>query len=247
MNEIVKEENLTDTFPYLDNVIIGGETEEEHDNNVENFMRVVRKRHLTLNTSKTINKVTTLNTLGYCVGNGKIKPDPERMKPFQELPPPKNMNSLKRIRRMFAYYAKWIPEFSEKIQPLVKVDRFPLEEKALKAFNTLKSELCRVILWAIDENLPLQLDCDASDYAVSAVLSQNGRPIAFMSRSLHASEKGYSIVEKEALAIIEAVRKWKHLLSLHHFKLYTDARSVAFMYDNRKRTKVKNAKSMNGE
>lgn len=82
MNEIVKEENLTDTFPYLDNVIIGGETEEEHDNNVENFMRVVRKRHLTLNTSKTINKVTTLNTLGYCVGNGKIKPDPERMKPL---------------------------------------------------------------------------------------------------------------------------------------------------------------------
>lgn len=57
MNEIVKEENLTDTFPYLDNVIIGGETEEEHDNNVENFMRVVRKRHLTLNNSKTIKKV----------------------------------------------------------------------------------------------------------------------------------------------------------------------------------------------
>lgn len=227
MNEIVKEENLTDTFPYLDNVIIGGETEEEHDNNVENFMRAVRKRHLTLNTSKTINKVTTLNNLGYCVGNGRIKPDPERMKPLQELPPPKNMNSLKRIRGMFAYYAKWIPEFSEKIQPLVKVDRFPLEEKALKAFNTLKSELCRVILWAIDENLPLQLDCDASDYAVSAVLSQNGRPIAFMSRSLHASEKGYSIVEKEALAIIEAVRKWKHLLSptslqtIHRCKVYS--------------------------
>lgn len=147
------------------------------------------------------------------------------------------MNNLKRIRGMFAYYAKWIPEFSEKIQPLVKADRFPLEEKALKAFNTLKSELCRATLWAIDENLTLQLDCDVLNYAVSAVLSQNERSIAFMSRSLHASEKGYSIVEKEALAIIEAVQKWKHLLSPHHFKLYTDAQSVAFMYDNRKRTK----------
>lgn len=124
----------------------------------------------------------------------------------------------------------------------MKAARFPLEEKALKAFNTLKLELCRATLWDIDKNLPLQLDCDASDYSVSAILSQNRRPIAFMPRSLHANEKGYSIVEKEALAIIEAVQKWKHLLSPHHFKLYTDARSVAFMYDNRKHTKVKNAK-----
>ena len=70
---------------------------------MENFMRVV-------NDSKTIREVTMRNILGYCVGNGKVKPDPERMKPLQELPLLKNMNSLKRIRVMFAYYAKWIPE-----------------------------------------------------------------------------------------------------------------------------------------
>ena len=242
MNNIVKSEKLIDTFPYLDNVIIGGETEEEHDKNVENFLKVVKERDLTLNDSKTIEKVTSLNTLGYCVGQGKIKPDPERMKPLQELPLPTNMNILKRVRGMFAYYAKWIPEFSDKIQPLVTADRFPLGEKAQQAFNTLKSELCEATLWTIDENLPLQLESDASDYAISAVLSQSGRPVAFMSRSLQASEKNYNIVEKEALAIIEAVRKWKHLLSPCRFKLYTDARSVSFMYDNRRRTKVKNAK-----
>ena len=66
MNEIVREENLTDTFPYLDNVIMGGETE-KHDINVENFMRIVKKDWLTLNDSKTIRKVTTINTLGYIV------------------------------------------------------------------------------------------------------------------------------------------------------------------------------------
>ena len=86
MNEIVREENLTDTFPYLDNVMISGETE-KHDNNVENLMKVGKKRRLTLNDSKTIRKVTTINTFGYCVGNGKIKHDPERMKPLQEISP----------------------------------------------------------------------------------------------------------------------------------------------------------------
>ena len=62
INEIVIEENLTDIFPYLDNVIIGGETEKQHDNNVENFMRVVKKRGLNRNDSKTIREVTTINT-----------------------------------------------------------------------------------------------------------------------------------------------------------------------------------------
>ncbi len=62
---------------------------------------------------------------------------------------------------MFAYYGKWTPEFSDKIQPLVKVDKFPFGEKAL---NTLKSEVCKVTLWAIVENLPPKLDCDSSDY-----------------------------------------------------------------------------------
>ena len=163
------------------------------------------------------------------------------MKPLQELPPPKNMNSLKRIRGNVAYYAKWIPEFSDKIQPWVKADKFPMGEKALKAFNMLKSELCKATLWAIVENLPFHLDCDASDYAISAVLIQNGRPVAFISRSRQVNERVYSIVEKEALAIIEAVRKWKHLLSPNHFKLYIDTRSVSFMH-NRKQTKIKNAK-----
>ena len=187
-------------------------------------MRVVKKRCLILNDSKNLWKVAMINTLGYCVGNGKIKPDPERMKSLQELPQPKNMKRFKRIRGMFAYYAKWIPEFSNKIQPIVKADKFPSGKKTLKPFNTLKSEQCKVTLWAIDENLTLQLDCDDLDYTISAVLSQNGRPVAFMSRSLQASERGYSIVEKETLAIIEAVRKWKHLLSPNCFKLYTDAR-----------------------
>ena len=242
MNEIVIEENLTDTFPYLDYVIIDGETEKQYDNNVENFMRVVRERCLILNDSKTIRKVTKINTLRYYVGNGKIKPDPERMKPLQELPPPKDMSSLKRIRGMFAYYAKWIPDFSDKILPLVKANKFPLGEKALKAFNMQKYGLCKATLWAIVGNLLLQLDCDSLDYAISAELCQNGRPVAFMSKSLQASERGYSIGEKEALAIIEAVRKWKHLLSPNCFKLYTDTRSVSFTYDNRKQNEIKNAK-----
>ena len=63
-----------------------------------------------------------------------------------------------------------------------------------------------------------------------------------MSRTLQGSEMRYPPVEKEATAIIDAVRKWEHCLARQHFPIITDQRSVAFMLDNRKQTKIKNNK-----
>ena len=94
----------------------------------------------------------------------------------------------------------------------------------------------------IDEEVPFVVECDGSETTLSATLNQRGRPVAFMSRTLQSSELHYPPVEKEATAIIEAVRKWEHLLAREHFMLITDERSVAFMLDNRKRTKIKNNK-----
>ena len=63
-----------------------------------------------------------------------------------------------------------------------------------------------------------------------------------MSKTLSATERRYPAVVKEALAIIEAVRKWNHLLSRQPFILITDKKSFSFMFDSRKRSKIKNSK-----
>ena len=104
----------------------------------------------------------------------------------------------------------------------------------------LKTELARATLRSVDESFPFTVECDASDIAISATLNQGGRPVAFMSRTLQGSERHYPAFEKEATAIIEAVRKWLHLLSRNTFTLVTDQRSVSFMFDSRRRTKIKN-------
>ena len=119
---------------------------------------------------------------------------------------------------------------------------FPLNDSQINDFQNLKKEIAGAALQSIDENMPFVVECDASDVAISATLNQGGRPVAFMSRTLHGSELHYPAVEKEATAIIEAVRKWTHFLSRQHFTLVTDQRSVSFMSDNRKRTKIKNNK-----
>ena len=143
---------------------------------------------------------------------------------------------------MFAYYAKWISDFSDKITALTNANFFPLSPSPSAAFNTLKKELERASLYPIDEFLPFVIECDTSEVAVFTTLNQDGRPVAFMSRTLQNSELHYPPVEKQATAIIEAVRKWSYLLAHRQFTLITDQRSVEFMLDSRKRTKIKNNK-----
>ena len=106
---------------------------------------------------------------------------------------------------MFAYYARWIENFSTKIAPLTGMETFPLINKL--AFETLRSNLSSACLHCISDEEPFTVECDASDLAIGATLNQNGRPVAFMSRTLTKSEQRYSSIEKEATAIIEAVRK----------------------------------------
>ena len=87
-----------------------------------------------------------INILGYCVGDAVIKPDQERLRPLTDYPPPTNVGSLRRVVGMFVYYAKGIPNFSDKIQPFVNATSFPLDESTLSAFDLLKKELERATI-----------------------------------------------------------------------------------------------------
>ena len=143
---------------------------------------------------------------------------------------------------MFAYYAKWINCFADKVRPLDDAKVFPLNEIALESFQLLKKEFKHAALCSIDESKPFVVECDASDSAISVTLNQGGRPVAFFSGTLQGSELHYPAVEKEATAIIESIRKWAHLLNWQTFTIITDQRSLAFMLDSRRRTKIKNSK-----
>ena len=143
---------------------------------------------------------------------------------------------------MFSYYSKFIQNFSSKICILNRNNSFPLPPEVLEAFQELKHDLKDAALQSIDLNEQFVVETDASDFCIAATLNQKGRPVAFFSRTLNQNEIKHHPVEKEAAAIVEAIQEWRHFLLGVKFKSVTDQRSVSFMYDNRRRSKIKNDK-----
>ena len=242
MDVFISRKQLKDTFPYLDDLLIGGRTKEEHDFNLKRFLDAAKQYRLTINNEKSKFSQTAISWLGYRITHNELRPDPERLKPLENLPLPQDAKSLKRVVGLFSYYSRWIRNFSDKINPLVHNIVFPLSVEAQESFHILKRDIHSAVIHSISEKEKFVVETDASDFAVAATLNQSGRPVAFFSRTLNPSEKRHSAVEKEAYAVVEALRKWRHYLIGHRFTLVTDQKSVSFMFDSKQASKIKNDK-----
>ena len=210
MDEFISNNKLHGIYAYLDNLTVCGRDQDEHDANLSRFLDAAKKHNLKFNDQKCTYSTTSIKLLGYEVNNGEIRPDPDCHQPLRDIPVPQNLSAQKKVMGLFAYYSKWIRGFSGKIKPLASNTSFPMPQSALNAFQQLKKEIEECVVCAIDESLPFSIETDASELAIAATLNQGGRPVAFFSRSLQKSELHHHPVDKEAYAIVEALRHWKH-------------------------------------
>jgi hypothetical protein len=104
----------------------------------------------------------------------------------------------------------------------------------LVAFETIKKAICSAPVLALPNfTKAFILGCDASEKSIGAVLMQEGRPLAYFSKSLGKQAAKYSTYDNEAMAIIEALKKWKHYLAESSLILRTDQQSLKYMGDQR--------------
>ena len=133
--------------------------------------------------------------------------------------------------------------FSSKVRPLLNVQRekkFPLTNEYTTAISIPINQLENAALAIPDPKAGhLLLETDASGSCIGAVLSQAGRPIAFFSRSLSPSEQKQSVIEREAMAIVEATRKWNEYLHIFPTVIKTDQKAVSYIYSKQK-SRIKN-------
>jgi hypothetical protein len=84
-----------------------------------------------------------------------------------------------------------------------------------------------------DFSIPFVLEADASGYGIGAVLMQRGQPIAFLSKAIGPKAAGWSTYDKEALAIIEAIKQWKHYFAASSIIIRTDQQSLKHIQEQK--------------
>ena len=187
----------------------------------------------------------SIEILGYIVENKSKRPNPDRLSALLNFPLPEDASSLRRLLGFFAYNAKWVENYSNKVIPILETLNqcsFPLSTACIDAIKNIKEDITNSCLTLpVRSNGFLKIETDASGGAIGAVLSQNGCPITYHSRTLNASERNQSVIEREAAAIIDAVRKWSQYIQAYRTIIVTDQRSIAYIFSSNK-SRIKNEK-----
>lgn len=165
-----------------------------------------------------------------------VSTNPGKVKAVQQWPQPQSVKELHSFLGLAGYYCKFVRNFAILARPLTDL----LKKGALfvwtlahqEAFDALKSAVVSAPVLALpDFSKPFQLQMDACDSGVGAVLLQYGHPLAFVSKSLDPRTKTLSTYEKEFLAILVTIEQWRSYLQHSEFTIYTDQRSLTHIID----------------
>jgi len=223
---------------YLDDIIIFSDSWEEHLRHLRMVFDRIRDAHLTLSPSKCQFAVADVDYLGHHVGLGCVQPRAAKVEAVMAYPTPINRKQLQSFLGVAGYYRKFIPHYahiSAVLSDLLKKGvKFVWTPEADAAFLDLKSRLAtRPILRPPDYSFPFCMAVDASELAIGASLFQVvddvEHPICFYSKKLDCHQKRYSTIEKEALALVLAVRLFSVYFGTQPVKVFTDHSPLQFI------------------
>ncbi|KAE8694756.1 hypothetical protein F3Y22_tig00110776pilonHSYRG00065 [Hibiscus syriacus] len=158
--------------------------------------------------------------------------DKEKVKAIQEWPTPQNVSELRSFLGLANYYRRFVEGYSRRVKLLTDLLKKGCEwvwsKDCQEAFDDLKKVvISEPVLTLPDLEKPLEVETDASDYAIGGVLLQDKHPVAFESRKLNETEARYTAPEKELLAVIHCLRIWRHYLLGSKFVVKTDNTAVS--------------------
>ena len=152
--------------------------------------------------------------------------DMSKVECIQTWPIPRNVKELRGFLGLTGYYKHFIKGYgtiSKPLTNLLKKDAYDWNAESYKAFNCLKQAIISApVLRLPNFGIPFVVETDASEQGMGVVLLQEGHPIAFISKAFSLKNMGLSVYEKELMALVFAVTKWKHYLIGNHFIIRTD-------------------------
>ncbi|UYV70824.1 K02A2.6-like [Cordylochernes scorpioides] len=217
---------------HMDDIVIWGATQEEHDERLRCVLRKLQDSGLTLNKEKCIFSVKEIKFLGHLITERGVLPDPNKVQAIREFPSPSSISEVRRFLGMVNFTGKFIPDLSTILYPLnqllVKRYDWRWDSAQEEAFEKVKKLLSTSpALTLFDPNLPTTVSADASSYGLGAVLLQKSedgyqKAVAYASRTMSETEKRWAQIEKESLAIVWACERFQDYLMGNTFSIETD-------------------------
>lgn len=245
MNDIFKELiEKGKIIVYMDDILIFTKTEAEHWEVVREVLSLLAKHKLSLKVAKCEFCKPEIPFLGMIIGHQEIRMDPKKTEAISEWPILKSKKEVQQFLGFCNFYRRFIKDFSKIARPLTQLTgnvEFSWGTEEQQAFDVLKNALCSSpILSVYRNNLPLRVECDASDFALGAVLSQHQdekwHPLAYYSRSLNETERNYEIYDKELMAIVSSLEEWRQYLldTETPFEIWSDHQNLGYFREPQK-------------
>ena len=226
---------------YMNDFVIPARTMEELEEQTIRFLKIAEKHNLCFKRSKCDFNMEKIPILGVIVGKGQIKMEQEKIKVVKEWKTPGKVKDVESFLGFANFYRCFIQNFSHIAKPLNELKgkkEWKWEEEHQKAFEELKERITSQPVLALPRKD--RVETDASEHAIGGVLSQEQegkwKPIAFLSGMMQPVEQNYEIYDKELLAIVEALAKWRQYLldAAETFEIWTDHENLKYFREPHK-------------
>lgn len=222
---------------FFDDILIYSRTAEEHEEHLSTVFQVLRENQLFANRKKCVFGQSSIEYLGHVIDANGVSADPDKLKAIMEWPVPTNLKELRGFLGLTGYYLRFVANYSKIAWPLtqqLKKDSFAWNSAATAAFRELQTAMCSLPVLALpDFSQPFIIETDASGFGLGAILMQGKRPLAFFSHKLSPQAQTKSVYERELMAIVLAIKKWRPYLLGRKFVVRMDQRSLRYLMEQR--------------
>ncbi|WVZ81719.1 hypothetical protein U9M48_029063 [Paspalum notatum var. saurae] len=235
MNSVFMNELDKFMVVFIDDILVYSKNEKEHEEHLRIVLSRLREHKFYAKFSKCAFWLKEVAFLGHILSAKGVAVDPSKVEDVLNWKQPQTVTEIWSFLGLAGYYRRFIKDFSKIAKPMTtltqKNAKFAWSSKCEEAFGTLKKLLTSApVLAQPDITKPFDVYCDASNSGLGCVLMQEGRVIAYASCQLRKHEVNYPTHDLELLAVVYALKKWRHYLLGNTCHIYTDHKSLKYIF-----------------